>query len=70
MWHCVCVYQYKVRDVTGLDFRTFLLCVLGNWLYGMAVVLYSVDHEYLLEHAPWIYGSWGIMFLDSTVSFA
>jgi hypothetical protein len=44
--------------------------VLGNLLYGTAIVVYSTDYNYLIEHLPWIYGSFFIMLLDSIVSFS
>lgn len=57
------------KNVRGLSTVTFVMAVLGNLLYGLAIVLYSVQLHYTLLHLPWLLGSWGIMFLDCFIVY-
>ncbi|KAL8564914.1 hypothetical protein ACOMHN_019817 [Nucella lapillus] len=57
------------KNVNGLSIVTFVMAVLGNLLYGLAIVLYSVELHYTLLHLPWLLGSWGIMFMDCFIVF-
>ncbi|XP_076472398.1 lysosomal amino acid transporter 1 homolog [Babylonia areolata] len=59
--------NYTQRNVKGLSTVTFVMAILGNLLYGLAIVLYSVEKHYTLMHLPWLVGSWGIMFMDLTI---
>lgn len=47
----------------------FVLAVLGNLTYGVAILVRSLEEVYLVRHLPWIFGSLGVIALDLTVSF-
>ncbi|KAK7093439.1 lysosomal amino acid transporter 1-like [Littorina saxatilis] len=59
----------KYKKVAGLERQTFILCIVGNILYGLAIFLYSLDKNYLIEHLPWVVGSWGIVMMDCFVIY-
>ncbi|KAK6174831.1 hypothetical protein SNE40_013401 [Patella caerulea] len=59
--------NYSRSSTEGLAKIMFWLAVLGNLLYGLAIVVRDIDGVFILQHLPWIIGSLGVIFLDVTL---
>lgn len=44
-----------------------MLSLTGNMTYGISLISYSQNKEYLLNALPWLLGSLGTMVEDSTI---
>lgn len=44
-----------------------MLSLTGNLTYGLSLMAYSQDREYLLNALPWLLGSLGTMVEDATI---
>lgn len=44
-----------------------MLSLTGNMTYGLSLIAYSQNKEYLLTTLPWLLGSLGTMVEDSTI---
>lgn len=44
-----------------------MLSLTGNLTYGLSLMCYSQNSEYLLNSLPWLLGSLGTMVEDSTI---
>ncbi|KAG6039450.1 hypothetical protein E4U41_002535 [Claviceps citrina] len=51
----------------GLSLLFFMLSLTGNLTYGLSLIAYSQQKEYLLNTLPWLLGSLGTMVEDSTI---
>jgi hypothetical protein len=47
----------------------FWLAIFGNIMYGLSILIRSVEPQWILKHLPWLIGSLGVVFLDISVSF-
>ena len=54
-------------DLAGLSLLFFLLSLTGNFTYGVSLIAYSQDKEYLITTIPWLLGSLGTMVEDSAI---
>ncbi|XP_041377955.1 lysosomal amino acid transporter 1 homolog [Gigantopelta aegis] len=61
--------NYKFKSTEGLSKIMFWLAVLGNILYGSAIIVQSLNGIFIIRHLPWIAGSLGVVFLDITLLF-
>ncbi|XP_050413382.2 lysosomal amino acid transporter 1 homolog, partial [Patella vulgata] len=59
--------NYSRSSTEGLAKIMFWLAVLGNLLYGLAIIVRDIDAVFILQHLPWIIGSLGVIFLDVTL---
>ena len=53
----------------GLSLLFFLLSLTGNLTYGVSLIAYSQDKDYLLNALPWLLGSLGTMVEDAIIFF-
>ena len=51
----------------GLSLLFFLLSLTGNMAYGLSLVAYSQERDYLLTALPWLLGSLGTVVEDSII---
>lgn len=51
----------------GLALLFFLLSLTGNMAYGLSLLSYSQDPDYLLTALPWLLGSLGTVVEDSII---
>lgn len=51
----------------GLALLFFLLSLTGNFTYGVSLVAYSQDRDYLLKTIPWLLGSLGTIVEDCII---
>ena len=51
----------------GLSLLFFLLSLTGNLAYGLSLMAYSQERDYLLNALPWLLGSLGTMVEDATI---
>lgn len=51
----------------GLALLFFLLSLTGNMAYGLSLLSYSQDSDYLLTALPWLLGSLGTVVEDSII---
>ncbi|XP_025082515.1 lysosomal amino acid transporter 1 homolog isoform X1 [Pomacea canaliculata] len=61
------VKNYRLQSTAGLSVFMFILAVLGNLTYGVAILVRSLEEVYLVRHLPWIFGSLGVIALDLTL---
>ncbi|XP_053379540.1 lysosomal amino acid transporter 1 homolog [Mercenaria mercenaria] len=62
--------NYKRKSTDGLSVMMFILAVLGNLTYGLSILVRKPDTnyvDYVLKHLPWLIGSLGVIFLDSSL---
>lgn len=62
-------HNHKHRSCEGLSLLFFLYSTLANLCYGLQIVLFRNDREYLTLNAPWILGSVGTIFEDLIIYF-
>lgn len=58
-----------ILNFTGLAPLFLLLSISGNLTYGMSVIAYKQDREYLLTSLPWLMGSLGTIVEDGIILF-
>jgi hypothetical protein len=51
----------------GLALLFFMLSLTGNLTYGISLVSYSQDKEYLIKTIPWLLGSLGTIVEDCVI---
>ncbi|OAQ68482.1 PQ-loop-domain-containing protein [Pochonia chlamydosporia 170] len=59
--------NYQEKSCEGLSLLFFMLSLTGNMTYGLSLISYSQNKEYLLNALPWLLGSLGTMVEDSTI---
>ncbi|KAK2598940.1 hypothetical protein QQS21_005618 [Conoideocrella luteorostrata] len=59
--------NYQEKSCEGLSLLFFMLSLTGNMTYGLSLLSYSQNKEYLLTTLPWLLGSLGTMVEDSTI---
>lgn len=59
--------NYKRKSTDGLSVLMFILAVLGNLTYGLSILVRQIDANYVLKHLPWLIGSLGVIFLDTSL---
>lgn len=56
--------NYREKSCEGLALLFFMLSMVGNLTYGISLVAYSQDKDYLLNALPWLIGSLGTIAED------
>ncbi|KAI7825063.1 PQ loop repeat-domain-containing protein [Kickxella alabastrina] len=51
------VQNYRRKSCEGLSMWLFLLSLLGNTTYALAIMVVSLDPQYLAPYVPWLLGS-------------
>ncbi|XP_062567032.1 lysosomal amino acid transporter 1 homolog isoform X2 [Saccostrea cucullata] len=59
--------NYKRQSTDGLSILMFWLAIFGNLTYGLAIIVRQLDVVYIIRHIPWLVGSLGVIFLDSSL---
>ncbi|KAG6009887.1 hypothetical protein E4U21_000989 [Claviceps maximensis] len=59
--------NYREKSCEGLSLLFFMLSLTGNLTYGLSLIAYSQQKEYLITALPWLVGSLGTMVEDSTI---
>ena len=59
--------NYRDKSCEGLALLFFLLSLTGNMAYGLSLVAYSQDRDYLITALPWLLGSLGTVVEDSII---
>ncbi|KAG5927854.1 hypothetical protein E4U42_001696 [Claviceps africana] len=59
--------NYRDKSCEGLSLLFFMLSLTGNMTYGLSLIAYSQQKEYLLNALPWLLGSLGTIVEDSTI---
>ncbi|KAK1711844.1 PQ loop repeat-domain-containing protein [Colletotrichum lupini] len=63
------IKNYRGKSCEGLAPLFLLLSITGNLTYGMSVIAYKQDREYLLTSLPWLMGSLGTIVEDGIILF-
>mmetsp|Transcript_4345 Transcript_4345/g.5358 ORF Transcript_4345/g.5358 Transcript_4345/m.5358 type:complete len:465 (-) Transcript_4345:168-1562(-) len=58
------IKNYKRQSVEGLSWVMFFCAVMGNFTYGLGVVLRDSSSTALMKALPWLVGSLGTLFFD------
>ncbi|EQB44312.1 NADH-ubiquinone oxidoreductase 19.3 kDa subunit [Colletotrichum gloeosporioides Cg-14] len=61
------VKNYRGRSCAGLAPLFLFLSILGNLMYGLSVIAYNQEREYLLTSLPWLFGSLGTILEDCVI---
>lgn len=61
------IKNYQQKSCEGLALLFFLLSLTGNFTYGISLVAYSQESDYLLKALPWLLGSLGTIAEDSLI---
>ncbi|KND87386.1 putative vacuolar amino acid transporter [Tolypocladium ophioglossoides CBS 100239] len=61
------VKNYREKSCEGLSLLFFLPSLTGNLTYGVGLIAYSQDKDYLLNALPWLLGSLGTMVEDVAI---
>ncbi|CAI9596157.1 unnamed protein product, partial [Staurois parvus] len=61
--------NFQRKSTEGTSYMLFVLAMLGNFTYGLSLVLKlpAVRHnknQYVIHHLPWLIGSFGVLVLD------
>ncbi|XP_061493135.1 lysosomal amino acid transporter 1 homolog isoform X3 [Rhineura floridana] len=61
--------NFQRRSTEGTSYLLFALAMMGNFTYGLSLVLEMPATQYLVNlyfwhHLPWLIGSFGVLFLD------
>ncbi|XP_063772200.1 lysosomal amino acid transporter 1 homolog [Pseudophryne corroboree] len=61
--------NFQRKSTEGTSYMLFALAMLGNFTYGLSLVLKlpAIAHnknQYILHHLPWLIGSFGVLVLD------
>ncbi|XP_072264122.1 lysosomal amino acid transporter 1 homolog [Pyxicephalus adspersus] len=61
--------NFQRKSTEGTSYMLFALAMLGNFTYGLSLVLKlpAVRHnknQYIMHHLPWLIGSFGVLVLD------
>ncbi|KAL8386954.1 hypothetical protein RB599_002219 [Gaeumannomyces hyphopodioides] len=59
--------NYQEKSCEGLALLFFLLSLTGNFTYGVSLVAYSQDRDYLIKTIPWLLGSVGTIVEDCVI---
>ncbi|KAJ2712116.1 hypothetical protein H4R19_002926 [Coemansia spiralis] len=51
------IQNYQRQSCEGLSMWLFLLSLLGNTTYALAILVVSLDPEYLTPYVPWLLGA-------------
>ncbi|KAJ2805292.1 putative vacuolar membrane transporter for cationic amino acids [Coemansia helicoidea] len=51
------IQNYQRQSCDGLSMWLFLLSLLGNTTYALAILVVSLDPEYLAPYVPWLLGA-------------
>ncbi|KAM5346736.1 hypothetical protein ACJ41O_009741 [Fusarium nematophilum] len=61
------IKNYREKSCEGLALLFFMLSLTGNLTYGISLVAYSQDKDYLLNALPWLLGSLGTIAEDMII---
>ncbi|KAH7316456.1 PQ-loop protein [Stachybotrys elegans] len=61
------IKNYQEKSCEGLAILFFMLSLTGNLMYGLSLVAYSQDRDYLLKALPWLMGSVGTIVEDCII---
>ncbi|KAF7554031.1 hypothetical protein G7Z17_g3242 [Cylindrodendrum hubeiense] len=61
------IKNYREQSCEGLALLFFMLSLTGNLTYGVSLVAYSQDKDYLLKALPWLLGSLGTIVEDCII---
>lgn len=61
------IKNYREKSCEGLALLFFMLSLTGNLTYGVSLVAYSQEPEYLHNALPWLLGSLGTIVEDSII---
>jgi len=61
------IKNYREKSCEGLALLFFLLSLTGNLTYGLSLVSYSQEPDYLIKALPWLLGSLGTMVEDGII---
>ncbi|KAF4832449.1 putative vacuolar amino acid transporter YPQ3 [Colletotrichum tropicale] len=61
------IKNYRGRSCAGLAPLFLFLSILGNLMYGLSVIAYNQEREYLLTSLPWLFGSLGTILEDCVI---
>ncbi|KAM8953451.1 lysosomal amino acid transporter 1 homolog isoform 2-T2 [Pelodytes ibericus] len=61
--------NFQRKSTEGTSYMLFALVMLGNFTYGLSIVLKlpATGHsksQYIVHHLPWLIGSFGVLILD------
>ncbi|RMZ81588.1 hypothetical protein DV737_g2513, partial [Chaetothyriales sp. CBS 132003] len=59
--------NWKEQSCEGLSLLFFVLSLLGNLTYGVAILAHSTEQAYVIKNTPWLIGSLGTMAEDVTI---
>ncbi len=61
------IRNYQKKSCKGLSLLFFMLSTLANFSYGMQILVYGSDWEYIRLNLSWILGSIGTIFEDFVI---
>ncbi|KAF4589578.1 hypothetical protein GQ602_003467 [Ophiocordyceps camponoti-floridani] len=61
------VKNYREKSCQGLSLLFFMLSLTGNLTYGLSLIAYSQESDYLVKSLPWLLGSLGTMVEDGAI---
>ncbi|TIC90180.1 putative vacuolar amino acid transporter YPQ1 [Colletotrichum higginsianum] len=61
------IKNYRGKSCEGLAPLFLLLSITGNLTYGLSVIAYKQDRDYLLTSLPWLMGSLGTIVEDCVI---
>ncbi|KAJ2968146.1 hypothetical protein NQ176_g9320 [Zarea fungicola] len=59
--------NYNAKSCEGLSLLFFMFSFTNNLMYGLSLLVYSQEKDYLINALPWLLGSLGAMMEDATV---
>ncbi|KAI0007403.1 PQ-loop-domain-containing protein, partial [Xylariaceae sp. FL0662B] len=63
------IKNYREKSCEGLALLFFLLSLTGNLTYGLSIITYSQDADYIITAIPWLLGSLGTMVEDCIIFY-
>ncbi|PHH74866.1 hypothetical protein CDD80_2775 [Ophiocordyceps camponoti-rufipedis] len=61
------VKNHREKSCQGLSLLFFMLSLTGNLTYGLSLIAYSQEADYLVKSLPWLLGSLGTMVEDGAI---
>ncbi|PFH59434.1 hypothetical protein XA68_12311 [Ophiocordyceps unilateralis] len=61
------VKNYREQSCQGLSLMFFMLSLTGNLTYGLSLMAYSQEVDYLVKSLPWLLGSLGTIVEDAAI---
>ncbi|XP_013381904.1 lysosomal amino acid transporter 1 homolog [Lingula anatina] len=56
--------NFRRKSTEGVNIGMFILIVSGNLTYGSSIIVKSTEEVFILQHLPWIVGSYGMILID------